>query len=395
MNKKISRGIVCLLSVFLISGCSTVQGSQNSKVQLTKPISDSDYRIVVSDPKQNPEEAHEQNQLQSLMGVQLGTSNSVDVYEFERGLTEASKEYFPTKDYFFQKATFLRYNTVRNWLQRKLTDTELSEKKLKEPNFVDTGLNPSTDEVITAEDGSTFAPYYLSYIYGQNYVQTEGDNVKVKGISIGLAVNASQKYVSKDTSEKIYTFSQDQLTAFSKTAAEKIVNNIRQQESFRNIPIVLSVYQTNSATNFVSGGHFLKSYAKGSEGLGNFVTINQKNVFVINKGSVDQSIREIDDTFASNMLQFHQSLPTTFPSVTSMNTVARITDKKISKIRMTINITSGSQMEVQAVKQYIEKSQEQNFNDIDFPIETEIQLYGQTKFILLKQPGEKPGELEV
>lgn len=395
MKKKLRLISVCVLSAVILAGCSSGQSQQTNQIQLTKPLSEDEYRIVVNTPDQNQDEVHEQNQLQSLMGVQLGTSNSVDVYEFERGLTEASKEHFSPKDYYFQKATFLRYNTVRNWLQRKLTDAEVTEKKLKEPTFVDTGLNPSSDEVVTAEDGTTFVPYYLSYIYGQNYVQSEGSGVKVKGISIALALNSSQKYISKDGSEKIHTFSRETLSKFAKDAATKIVNNIRQQESFRTVPIVLSVYQTNSATNFVSGGHFLHGYAKASEGLSNFQEIDQKTVFVVNRNTVDQSIREIDDTFASNILQFHQSIPATFSSVSSVNSVARISDKKITKMRMTVDVTSGSYMEVQAVKQFIEKSQEQNFNDVNFLIETQIQLYGETKYTLLKQPGAKPGELEL
>lgn len=395
MNKKKRWLVLSMLSVILLAGCSTTQGSQSATVQLTKPLSENDYRIVVNDSNVNADTVHEQNQLQSLMGVQLGTSNSVDVYEFERGLTEVSKEYYAPKDYYFEKATFLRYNTVRNWLQRKLSEKEVQAKKLQEPTFVDIGLNPSTDDVITTDDGSTFAPYYLSYIYGQNYVQNEGSELKVKGITIGLALNSSQKYVAKDTSEKIYTFSQEELMNFAKDAAAKIVNNIRQQDAFRSVPIVMSVYQTNSATNFVAGGHFLKAYAKASESLGNFTTMNQKNVLVINNGSIDRNVREIDDTFASNFLQFQQNIQSTFPSVTGVSATARISDGKITKIQTNINVTAGSQMEVQTVKQYIERSQEQNFNNVNFPIETALQLHGDTKYILLKQPGEKPGALEL
>lgn len=394
MYKKSKVILLCIISAFLLTGCVT-KSSEETTVKLTKPLSDNEYRIVVNDGNTNADVIHEQNQLQSLMGVQLGTSNSVDVYDFEKGLTDISKEYYSPKDYYFQKATFLRYNTVRNWLQRKMTEKDAKEKKLQDPTFVDTGLNPSNDEVITAEDGSTFAPYYLSYIYGQNYVQSEGGDLKVKGITIGLALNSSQKYISKDTSEKIHVFSTEELTKFSQDAAAKIVNNIRQQDAFRNVPIVLSVYQTNSATNFVAGGYFLKSFAKASESLGNFTGINQKTVLVINRGSIDQTVRSIDDTFASNFLEFQQSIQTTYPSVTGISATAKITDNKISKIQMVINITTGSQMEVLAVKQYIERSQEQNFNTINFPIETLLQLHGNTRYVLLKQPGEKTGSLEL
>lgn len=395
MYRKSKWLILAVMSIVFLGGCVNGSNTTSNTVQLTKPLSDDEYRIVVNDTNQNPNTTHEQNQLQSLMGVQLGTSNSIDVYEFERGLTEASKEYFSPKDYYFQKATFLRYNTVRNWLQRKLTDKESKAKKLQDPTFVDTGLNPSNDEVITSEDGSTFAPYYLSYIYGQNYVQNIDNDLKVKGISIGLALNSSQKYISKDTTEKIHVFTQEELIKFAKEAAAKIVNNIRQQDQFRTVPIVLSVYQTNSATNFVAGGHFLKAYAKASESLENFVVTNQKNVLIINKGIVDQNIRSIDDTFASNFLEFQQSIQATYPSVTGISGTARIVDNKITKIQMFINITSGSQMEVQAVKQYIERSQEQNFNAINFPLETQIKLHDHTRYILLKQPGEKSGALEL
>lgn len=395
MLRKSKWLILSVMSIVVLGGCVNGSNTASNTVQLTRPLSDDEYRVVVNDEKTNSNVTHEQNQLQSLMGVQLGTSNSVDVYEFERGLTEASKEYFSPKDYYFQKATFLRYNTVRNWLQRKLTDKDAKEKKLQEPTFVDTGLNPSNDEVITTEDGSTFAPYYLSYIYGQNYVQNVDNDLKVKGISIGLALNSSQKYISKDSSEKIHVFSQNELTKFAQDVATKIVNNIRQQDQFRTVPIVLSVYQTNSTTNFVAGGHFLKAYAKASESLGNFTPVNQKNVLVINKGIVDQNIRAIDDAFASNFLEFQQSIQSTYPSVTGLSATARISDNKITKIQMNINITAGSQMEVQSVKQYVERAQEQNFSTINFPIETQLKLHDHIQYILVKQPGEKPGSIEV
>lgn len=92
---------------------------------------------------------------------------------------------------YFQEGQYLDKPTVRAMLAKKKTETKLNEQLALNSDYVDLGLNPSEDTMIEV-NGVTLNPVYLAYLLEQDYIVLEGDQQKLQGVSIGLALNPSQ-----------------------------------------------------------------------------------------------------------------------------------------------------------------------------------------------------------
>ena len=98
-----------------------------------------------------------------------------------------SQSYFNTNEVYFQEGQYLTKPVVKQMLAKKKTQAELEQALAEDDEYVDLGLNPSTDETIEI-NGLTINPFYLSYLREQDYVVLDGDQTTLKGVSIGLAL---------------------------------------------------------------------------------------------------------------------------------------------------------------------------------------------------------------
>lgn len=395
MKKRVSVFIMITLAFALVTGCTQ---SNSEDIQVTKPQSSDEYQIVVDDSAANPQQSFEQNQLDNLMGIQFATSNKssgngLDAYEFEKGLVEISKTEYNPSDYLYRKGTSLTYLEVRDWLQPKKTTDEVNAVKVTNPNYFDTGLNPSSEEEIVMSDGTVIQPTYLSYVLAQDYLQKEGETTSIKGISIGLALNVTQTYINASKVQETYVFSKSEIETFAKQASEKIVTALRQKEQFRNVPIMVGAYRLKSTniSTLVGGGYFMYGKANANENISTWSNIQNNEEILI----TDEKLKVIDSNLQQNVISMNQQLQSTFPSVTSVVSTSHISGNSAVDVTIDVNITKGSYMEVESVKQYLQASLDQAFNSGTTKIIVHISLFEKLTNVLTKVPSEQTKSVEI
>ena len=107
------------------------------------------------------------------VGVYQNSDNMLNLKSFEAGLTNLSKEQFPTKSYVFREGQILSKDTVENWLDRKTKDN---------PD----GLNPEDNGKKEADKRN---PIYVQQIEEQDYMQEKDGKLSLAGVTIGIGMN--------------------------------------------------------------------------------------------------------------------------------------------------------------------------------------------------------------
>lgn len=184
--RKIS--LVVLAFFLLLTGCAPnfqkeqeiVQEKDDSKEKAIIPkykISDQYYQTIIPFV---PSEAR------GLTVSQLNTRYDID--EFETGLMRIAQNVFNTDKFYFQEGQYLDRKTVGLWLNRKYTDEQLEQMKIKPEDNI--GLNPADPGKGDVKTRNKENPIYLAHILEHNYLVKEGETARLGGIVIGLALNS-------------------------------------------------------------------------------------------------------------------------------------------------------------------------------------------------------------
>ena len=132
--------IIGMAFLLFLSGCAPGSDKQDEGVQEVKDtekkavipkykISDKFYRTITP---------FEPSEARGLVVSNLNTR--YDVNEMELGLMRIAMEDFNPDDYFYTEGQYLKAGTVRKWLNRKYTDKQAKEEKVKTSDNI--GLNP-------------------------------------------------------------------------------------------------------------------------------------------------------------------------------------------------------------------------------------------------------------
>ncbi|MDT3972038.1 CamS family sex pheromone protein, partial [Staphylococcus saprophyticus] len=143
--------------------------------------------------------------------LQDNMANSYNGEDFENGLLDLSKSVFPTDDYLYQDGQYLDKDMINAFLNPKYTKDEVnkmdeSDRKEKKANE-NLGLNPSHKGETDPEKIAEQSPAYLSNILEQDfYASGDTKGKKIKGMTIGLAMNSTYYYQKEKDGE---TYSKD------------------------------------------------------------------------------------------------------------------------------------------------------------------------------------------
>ena len=193
-----------------------------------------------------------------------------DIKEVEEGLLRLSNQHFDPKDFYFQEGQYIDEKTANSWLKRK---GEGDNKKGEE----DVGLNPKRAPKGTSDaDIAVTAPDYLSHIVEQNYlVMTKDKNVKLAGISIGLALKS---YYYNVSGREIGAIPDKQIEEQGMVMAEEVVKRLRAQEGLADIPIVIGLFKQNAKScDCLHGTYFATAFADKGKGLAGWKRIDGRN----------------------------------------------------------------------------------------------------------------------
>ncbi|MEH6986604.1 CamS family sex pheromone protein [Cytobacillus firmus] len=341
--------MLALSLTLLLAGCApnfnkqeeVVQEDKNEKDKAIIPnykISDKYYRTLL------PFEPSESRGL-----VVNNISTKYDINEFETGLMRVAQNTFDTEKYLFQEGQFLKRETVQSWLNRKFTEKQLKEHKMKAEDNI--GLNPMIADGGDIDKNNEKSPIYLAHILEHNYLLKNDDGkVGLGGVVIGLAMNSVHYYQKEQYGATFETeIKRDVLEREGKKMAEEVLQRVRQIKGLKDVPVTIALFEQQSRTSVVPGSFFAYAKAdKGSNKLGGWEDISEKYV-LFPSSTAEKNHR--DDLTA--FLNFKQDVETYFPNFNGVIGKAFYAQDQLQEINIDIPIQFYGKAEGIGFTQYV------------------------------------------
>lgn len=260
-----------------------------------------------------------------------------DIKEAESGLQRLSQQAFDPDKYYFQEGQYLDAKTVTSWLSRSSDNPA--------------GLNPKTTKSMSATERATKAPIYLAHIVEQNYLEKDGkSNVKLAGVSIGLALN-SVYYYQKQAYGATYEqdIPQPILDAEGKKIATQVVKRLRQVKGLSQVPITIGLFKQQSRSAIVPGTYFAYTNVdQGSSQISDWKDINEQYVLFPTSDTTNK-YRDINQNFN----YFKQDIDKYFSNYTNIVGTGFYQNNKIQKLEIQIPIKFYGSSEIIGFTQYM------------------------------------------
>ncbi|AEV95499.1 CamS family sex pheromone protein [Pediococcus claussenii] len=335
--KKISTLIALLGLSLLLVACGNLSnssmqtnsttGQQNKKstYQVTGQPSDGQYTGVIKNGHYLTSKAR------GLTADQNGNINNVE--SFENGLLDVSKKTFSPDKYVFQEGQYLSSSTVQNWIDRKSKDNP-------------TGLNPTNNG---STDPNKRNPIYLQSLEEQDFMEKTGNSLKIKGMTIGLAMNSIDYYHKEQYGPTFETkISDAELMKQGKAIAQTVLARIRQNKDLKKIPIVIAIYK-QASNDSLTGGTFKTYSVNNGVSLDSWKDLDYKNVvFPIKNGA---SVPSSND--ASAFENFQTQVESFFPNLSGVTAQARYNGKSMQGMQVTITTQFYSETEIDSFTQFV------------------------------------------
>lgn len=266
--------------------------------------------------------------------LQDNMANSYNGEDFENGLLHLSKSVFPTDNFLYQDGQYLDKNTVNAYLNPKYSKDEIdhmseSEKESKKATE-NLGLNPSHDGETKPEKIAESSPAYLSNILEQDFYDTnDTKGKKIKGITIGLAMN-SVYYYQKEKDGETYSKSLDnkEIEKQGKAMAQELLTRLRANKDLKNIPIHFAIY-VQSSQDAITPGHFIAN-----------TIVDDKQTKINKWNKIDEisallpstEAEKYDKNLNNNFKQFNDDLQSYFSNFTQAIGKVKFVDKKPNRL---------------------------------------------------------------
>lgn len=326
------------LSVLLLASCgkigdSTSTGnsaakSSSSGYQTTGQNSDSEYEGVVKNGKYLTSKARG-------VGVTQNADNILNLKSFEAGLTQLSKNQFPTNSYIFQEGQLLSSATVEKWLDRKSKSNP-------------SGLNP-------VDNGQTDAnkrnPIYVQQIEEQDYMKQKNGKLTLSGITIGIGMN-SKDYYEKEKYGATFTttISKEKMIQEGQAAAAKVLSRLRNTEGVSdNVPIMIGMYQQASNDSLVGGSFYAYTVSKSGNSISSWKDVNVKS-YVFPSTSTSSVPNDNDET---SFESFKKQIQNFFPNLAGVTAQGQYEDKSLKGLHVNITTQFYSETEITSFTQFI------------------------------------------
>ncbi|AEJ24096.1 sex pheromone biosynthesis protein [Weissella koreensis KACC 15510] len=298
-------------------------------IKLTGSNSDDQYKSVIKDGNY-------------LVGKARGVTanqngNQYNTVNFENGLLDVARKHFSPKSYIFQEGQYLDTKTAQSWLKRKSHDNP-------------SGLNPEDNG--KTDDGRN--PYYLQSIEEQDFMTQEDSTLKLKGIVLGLAMNTEDIYQKEEYGVNFTQKIEDSTRiAKGKEIAAEVVARYRKMEGIsNNTPIVVAMFSQSSDDSLAGGSFYSYVESKSGTKLGNFKSINEKNV-VLPMQENTKNYQDMASGLNTQFVNFQNNIQGFFPNVSYVTGTAKYNDKDVKSLKVDITTQFYSQTEMDSFSNYV------------------------------------------
>lgn len=336
------------------------------------------------------------NESQARGLLQDNMANSYNGEDFENGLLDLSKSVFPTDDYLYQDGQYLDKDMINAFLNPKYTKDEVnkmdeSDRKEKKANE-NLGLNPSHKGETDPEKIAEQSPAYLSNILEQDfYASGDTKGKKIKGMTIGLAMNSTYYYQKEKDGE---TYSKDlddkEIEKQGKQMAEELLSRIRENKDLKEIPIHFAIYK-QSGENSIVPGEFIAgtTVEDGKTRINDWKDINQKTALL-----PSEEAGELDENLNSDFKQFNDNLQTYFNNFTQAVGTVKFDNKKAKQLSVDLPIDYYGKAETIGITQYVTEQADKYFDGID-EYEIHIKDGNNPKALISKTKDDKEPQVHI
>lgn len=337
VTKKISLLVAILLVGIGLAACGSldnssmssstnnVTGEKNKKnTYQTTGSASGEYAGVIKNGR------YVTSKSRGLTADQNGNVNNTK--SFESGLQDVSKIVFSPSKYIFQEGQYLSTDTVQDWLDRKSKTN---------PN----GLNPEDNG---SKDSEKRNPIYLQALEEQDYMEKSGTSLKLKGVTIGLAMNSVDYYQKEQYGAEYETkISDADIKAKSTEIAKEVLKRLRKKSEFKNVPIVIAVYK-QASNDSLTGGTFIRYTNNSGEKLAAWKNLDYKNV-IYPLGNDESSPNSNDSTAFDN---FKTQVESFFPNLSGITAKIRYKGDAMQGMSVTITTQFYSETEIKSFTQF-------------------------------------------
>lgn len=274
-----------------------------------------------------------------------------DITEFETGLMRIAQNTFSPDKYVFKEGQYLDSKTVGLWLNRKFTEDQLKEEKLKKDENI--GLNPLDPGKGDPKERNEKNPIYLAHILEHNYlvkVDGESGTYQLGGVAIGLALNSVHYYTKEqygDVLEK--KIARSELEQEGKKIAQEVVSRLRGMKELKDVPITISLFEQESRSSVVPGNFFAYAeVSQGSSNIGSWEDVKEK--YVLFPSDAAQKDHRDDLTFFQN---FKQDVEEYFPNFNGVIGKGFYVDGQLQELSINIPIQFYGKAEAIGFTQYV------------------------------------------
>ncbi|AFS40763.1 MAG: CamS family sex pheromone protein [Leuconostoc gelidum] len=296
--------------------------------------------------------------------------NNLDVKHFESSLLNLSKTQFKPSQYIFQEGQYLSADTVNNLLERKSNNN---------PN----GLNPEDN----GKTDSSRNPIYVQTLTEQDFMTKSGNNLKLSGIVVGVAMNTQDEY-QKEQYGTTYKqeISEADRVAYGKKVAPQIIKQIRQQSGVsENTPIVVAMYANSASDSLAPGGFYAEVRSKQGTDLSEWSDISDKSI-VLPKEATDTSSLGNDEN--NGFANFKNDVSNFFPNIAGATAVANFKKGTLSGLNVTVTTQFYSQTEIDSFTTYVSQSA-LKFLPANVPVRIVVQTANELQAILIRNANDK------
>ncbi|MFE4707036.1 CamS family sex pheromone protein [Peribacillus simplex] len=343
------HSILGMILILLLAGCApsfedkqeVVQDSKDKKETAIIPkykISEEYYQTILP---------FEPSKARGLVVSNLNTR--YDIEEFENGLMRLAQTQFDPEDYLFQEGQMLDSSTISSWLNRKYTDSQLKEKKMKASE--NRGLNPVDPGKGDIDKRNEENPIYLAHILEHNYlVKTKDNSVGLGGVVIGLALN-SVHYYQKEAFGATYENKIDskKLKQEGEKIAAEVLKRLRKMDKLKNVPITIALFEQNEKSSVVPGNFI--SYTnidENSDNIGKWTNLNEE-YFLFPSAGAEKKYRDDVNTFTN----FKEDVEEYFPNFNGVIGRAFYMDDQLQSLNIDIPIQFYGNSEAIGFTQYV------------------------------------------
>lgn len=394
------RTIILFISaIFVLSACGQNEEKPKEKSNDNEQQESGSVKEIATDKNVQGDNYRtilpfKESQARGLL--QDNMANSYNGEDFENGLLDLSKSVFPTDEYLYQDGQYLDKDTINAFLSPKYTKAEVDkmdedERKEKKANE-NLGLNPSHNGETDPEKIAKNSPAYLSNILEQDFYgsgDTKGE--KIKGMTIGLAMNSTYYYQKEKDGE---TYSKDlddkEIKKQGKQMAGEILSRIREHKELKDIPIHFAIYK-QTGENSIVPGEFITgtTVEEGKTRINDWKDINQKTALL-----PSQEADDLDENLNNDFKQFNDNLQTYFNNFTQAVGTVKFDKKEAKQLSVDVPIDYYGKAETIGITQYVTEQAEKYFDDI-YEYEIHIKDGNNPKALISKSKDDKEPQVHI